>query len=121
MVIFCRCVFVFSQGVSPRTAQPRLRGGPELGVEYRYADGVSERFPNRGGAGPSKVDVIVTTAGPPSRAAKQATTTIPLSLLKFLPVLEGLVASLARPEYHRIIPNRPGDGWKTVGTLKKLS
>ena len=73
--------------------------GQNLAIEYRYADGVSERFPNLAAELVRlKVDVIVTTAGPPSRAAKQATTTIPIVFTQVLdPVLEGLVASLARP------------------------
>jgi putative ABC transport system substrate-binding protein len=70
-----------------------------LAIEYRYAEGTSERFPNLAAELVRlKVDVIVTTAGPPSRAAKQATTTIPIVFTQVLdPVLEGLVASLARP------------------------
>jgi putative ABC transport system substrate-binding protein len=45
-----------------------------------------------------KVDIIVTTAGPPSRAAKLATNTIPIVFTQVTdPVAEGLVASLARP------------------------
>src|SRR5262245_45385319 len=53
--------------------------GQNLAIEYRYGEGVNERFPNlvvelvR-----LKVDVIVTTAGPPALATKQATNTIPV-------------------------------------------
>src|SRR5678815_4915611 len=67
--------------------------------DSRYAEGVSERFPTLAAELVRlKVDIIVTTAGPPSRAAKQATTTIPIVFTQVNdPVAEGLVASLARP------------------------
>ncbi|MBI4525279.1 MAG: ABC transporter substrate-binding protein, partial [Deltaproteobacteria bacterium] len=73
--------------------------GKNLAIEYRYADGVSKRFPNLAvELVRLKVDVIVTTAGPPSRAAKQATTTIPIVFTQVSdPVAEALIASLARP------------------------
>jgi ABC-type uncharacterized transport system substrate-binding protein len=73
--------------------------GQNLAIEYRYAEGMSERFPNLAAELVRlKADVIVTTAGPPSLAAKHATTTIPIVFTQVLdPVLEGLVASLARP------------------------
>ena len=47
-----------------------------------------------------KVDVIITSAGPAIRAAKRATSTIPIVMLggsALNPVAAGLVASLARP------------------------
>ena len=74
--------------------------GQNLAIEHRYAEGVSERFPNLAAELVRlKVDIIVTTAGPPSRAAKQATNTIPIVFTQVSdPVAEGLVASLARPE-----------------------
>src|SRR5262249_32619586 len=51
-----------------------------------------------GGTGQLKVDIIVTSSTPAARAAKQATTTIPI-VITFVadPVGRGLVASLARP------------------------
>jgi putative ABC transport system substrate-binding protein len=65
----------------------------------RNADGRIERLPELAaeiaGAG---VDVIVTTGSEATRAAKQATTTIPIVFLgPSYPVEEGLVASFARP------------------------
>jgi len=74
--------------------------GQKLAIEYRYADGVSKRFPNLAAELVRlKVDVIVTTAGPPTRAAKEATKTIPIVFTQVSdPVAEGLVSSLARPE-----------------------
>jgi len=73
--------------------------GRNLAIEHRYADGVSERFPKLAAELVQlKVDIIVTTAGPPSRAAKQATNTIPIVFTQVSdPVAEGLVTSLARP------------------------
>jgi len=45
-----------------------------------------------------KVDVIVTVAAPAARAAKQATTTIPIVAIALSdPVGQGLIASLAQP------------------------
>jgi putative ABC transport system substrate-binding protein len=60
---------------------------------------MSERFPKLAAElVQRKVDIIVTTAGPPSRAAKLATNTIPIVFTQVSdPVAEGLVTSLARP------------------------
>src|SRR6185295_462536 len=73
--------------------------GQNLAIEYRYADGLLERNPNLAAELVGlKVDIIVTTAGPPALAAKQATTAIPIVFTQVLnPVAEGLIASLARP------------------------
>jgi putative ABC transport system substrate-binding protein len=73
--------------------------GQNLAMEHRYAEGVSERFSRLAAELVRlKVDIIVTTAGPPSRAAKLATNTIPIVFTQVSdPVAEGLVASLARP------------------------
>jgi ABC-type uncharacterized transport system substrate-binding protein len=70
-----------------------------LAIEYRYGEGVIERFPNLATELVQlKVDLIVTSAGPPSLAAKQATETIPIVFTQVAdPVAEGIVASLARP------------------------
>jgi len=70
-----------------------------VAMEYRYAEGVSQRFPNLAAELVGlKVDVIVTTAGRPAVAAKRATITIPIVFTQVAdPVAEGLVASLARP------------------------
>ena len=73
--------------------------GQNLAIEYRYAEGLLERNPTLAAELVGlKVDIIVTTAGPPAHAAKQATTTIPIVFTQVLnPVAEGLVASIARP------------------------
>jgi putative ABC transport system substrate-binding protein len=74
--------------------------GQNLATAYRYGEGLNERYPNLAAELVQlKVDVIVTTAGPPARAAKQATNSIPIVFTQVTdPVAEGLVASLARPE-----------------------
>jgi putative ABC transport system substrate-binding protein len=73
--------------------------GQNLAIESRYGEGVNERFPTLAAELVRlKVDVIVTTAGPPALAAKQQTNTIPIVFTQVAdPVAEGLVASLARP------------------------
>jgi ABC-type uncharacterized transport system substrate-binding protein len=73
--------------------------GKNIIVEYRYAEGKFDRQPALAAELVRlKVDVIV-TAGPPStRAAKEATATIPIVMTQVGdPVGSGFVASLARP------------------------
>ena len=73
--------------------------GRTVTIEYRWAEGRSEHlaeiaaeFVQR------KVDVIVTAGTPPTAAAKQATSTIPIVFAAVGdPVGTGMVASLARP------------------------
>jgi putative ABC transport system substrate-binding protein len=73
--------------------------GRTVTIEYRWAEGRSEHlakiaaeFVQR------KVDVILTAATPPTAAAKQATSTIPIVFAAVGdPVGTGIVASLAHP------------------------
>jgi putative tryptophan/tyrosine transport system substrate-binding protein len=73
--------------------------GRTLAIEYRWAEGrddhlaqIAAEFVRR------RVDVIVTSATPPSLAMKRATSTIPIVFVTVGdPVGTGLVASLARP------------------------
>jgi putative ABC transport system substrate-binding protein len=104
-----RIGFLF--GLSPSVSTDRVeafrQGLRELGytegknivIEYRWAEGKIERLPDlvtelvR-----LKVDVIVTTGPSPTRAAKEATVTIPIVMAwDYDPVGNGFVASLARP------------------------
>ncbi len=72
--------------------------GRTIAIEYRWAEGRSERISDlTADLVRLKVDVIVTT-GQHGVAAKQATSTIPIVFLVHPdPVAAGLVASLARP------------------------
>ena len=73
--------------------------GRTAAFEYRWGEGRSERFAEIAAELVRlKVDVIVTYATPPTVAAKQATSVIPIvSAVMGDPVNTGLVASLARP------------------------
>jgi putative tryptophan/tyrosine transport system substrate-binding protein len=71
--------------------------GQNLTVEYRWTEGCEDRAPLLAAdLVDRKVDVIV-TGGPSVRAAKSATSTIPIVFVNGDPVGQGLVASLARP------------------------
>jgi putative ABC transport system substrate-binding protein len=73
--------------------------GRTVAIEYRWAEGRSERFAEIAAEFVRlKVDVIVTYATPPAIAAKEATAVIPIvSAVMGDPVGAGLVASLPRP------------------------
>jgi putative ABC transport system substrate-binding protein len=73
--------------------------GRNIAIEYRWGEGRTERFAEiMAEFVRLKVDVIVTAGTPPSIAAKQATSVIPIVFAASAdPVGAGLVASLARP------------------------
>jgi ABC-type uncharacterized transport system substrate-binding protein len=73
--------------------------GRNLVIEYRWAEGKYERFPQLVAELLAlKVDVIVSAGTPAALAVKQATTTVPMVMAAVGdPVGTGLVASLARP------------------------
>src|SRR5262245_58140559 len=73
--------------------------GRNVAIEYRWAEGRSERFTEIAAEFVRlKVDVIVTQGTPPTLATKKATATIPIvSVVMGDPVGNDLVASLARP------------------------
>jgi ABC-type uncharacterized transport system substrate-binding protein len=73
--------------------------GKNIVIEYRYAEGKLDRLPALAAELVRlKVDIIVTAGPLPTRAAKEATTTIPIVMTNDPdPVGTGFVASLARP------------------------
>jgi putative tryptophan/tyrosine transport system substrate-binding protein len=96
-----------SPSVSPTRIDAFRQGLRELGyiesknivIEYRYAEGKFDRLPALAAELVSfKVDLIVTTGPTVTRAAKEATTTVPIVMATDSdPVGNGFVASLARP------------------------
>jgi putative tryptophan/tyrosine transport system substrate-binding protein len=73
--------------------------GRNLAIEYRWAERKLDRLPSLAAELVAlKVDIIVTHGSPGSRAAKQATGTIPIVIAVIGdPVANGLVASLSQP------------------------
>jgi putative ABC transport system substrate-binding protein len=73
--------------------------GRDFVMEYRWAEGHNERLPELAAdLVRAKVDVLVTAGTPGTKAAKQATQTIPVVFTAAGDVVErGIVASLARP------------------------
>ena len=96
-----------SLSTSPARIEAFLQGLRDLGyvegknivIEYRFAEGKLDRLPALAAELVRlKVDVIVTIASRETRAAKEATNTIPIVMTnEGDPVGTGLVASLARP------------------------
>jgi putative ABC transport system substrate-binding protein len=73
--------------------------GKNILIEYRYGEGKMDRMRELATELVRlRVDVIVTTSSAPTRAAKEATVTIPIIMLQDNdPIANGFVASLARP------------------------
>jgi putative ABC transport system substrate-binding protein len=73
--------------------------GKNIIIEWRSAEGKLDRLPSLAAELVRlKVDIIVTTGGVVTRAAKEATSTIPIVMAQDPdPVGSGFVASLARP------------------------
>jgi ABC-type uncharacterized transport system substrate-binding protein len=75
--------------------------GQNIAIEYRYAEGKQDRYPELAAELVRlKVDIIVVPGGDiPIRAAKNATKTIPIVMVGqgLDPVEAGLIESLARP------------------------
>lgn len=101
----------YLEAVSPSVSADRTeafrKGMLELGyvegqnivTEYRYAEGNRDRLPALAAELVHlKVEVIVTAGASATRAAKKATSTIPIVMAQDNdPVGNGLVANLARP------------------------
>ena len=73
--------------------------GKNIVIEWRYAEGKLDRLPALAAELVRlKIDIIVTGAPATTRAAKEATVTIPIVMAQDSdPVANGFVASLARP------------------------
>jgi putative tryptophan/tyrosine transport system substrate-binding protein len=73
--------------------------GQNISIEYRYAEGNTDRFAELATElARLKVEIIVTASTPGVRAAKKASSTIAIVFASINdPVASGLVASLARP------------------------
>ena len=91
---------------SPNTAALRqgLRDlayveGQHIAIEYQWSEGNTARFPGLAAElVRRKVDIIFAAGGGAARAAKKATSTIPIIFVGSTdPVANGLVESLARP------------------------
>ena len=73
--------------------------GKTIAIEYRFAEGQYERLSELAAAlVKSSVDVLLVDSTPATRAAQQATSTIPIVMISIGdPIASGLIASLARP------------------------
>jgi len=72
--------------------------GQNLAIEWRFAKGKLDRLAEAAAELVRlKMDIIVTLGTPATRAAMQATATIPIVMLSGDPLRAGLVASLAQP------------------------
>jgi ABC-type uncharacterized transport system substrate-binding protein len=89
-----------SEGIRLALRQRNYIEGQNIAIEYRYAEGKSDRLPEFAAElVRRKVDIILVAGEPAVRAAMNATKTIPIVLVGagFDPVEAGHVESLARP------------------------
>jgi ABC-type uncharacterized transport system substrate-binding protein len=98
--------------------------GRNIAIEYRWAEGRSERFAEIAAEFVRlKVDLILTHNTPPVLAAKRATSVIPIVFATAGdPVGNGIVASLARPAGNitGLSSETPDTASKRLGLLREL-
>jgi putative ABC transport system substrate-binding protein len=98
--------------------------GRNVAVDVRWAEGRSERYAEIAAEFVRlKIDVIVTTATPPTLAAMKATSTVPIVFTSLGdPVGAGLVTSLARPGSNAtgLSNQTPDIAGKRVALLREL-
>lgn len=111
-------VIAAREGLSRELAQRGYMPDRDLIVELHTADGKVERLPGIArDLAASGVDVIVTSSYPAARAAKEATTAIPIIAASAGdPVETGLAASLRRPDGNLTesptwLPSSPSNAW----------
>lgn len=108
-----------------RIAQLGWTEGRNLKIEYRWADGRSERFAEIASELVGlKVDLILTHNTVPTLAAKQATSSIPIVFATAGdPVGSGIVASLARPGANvtGLSGQAPDTAGKRIELLREMS
>jgi putative ABC transport system substrate-binding protein len=103
--------------------------GKNIVIEFRWANGKLARIPALAAELVSrKVDVIVTVGSRPTRAAKEATSTIPIVMAQDPdPIGNGFVTSLARPSGNvtglsKLVPELSGKRLELLReTIPKLS
>src|SRR5262245_40742055 len=98
--------------------------GRNVAIEYRWGEGRTERFTEIADEFVRfKVDVILTHNTPPTLAAKQATSVIPIVFATAGdPVGTGIVASLARPggNISGLSGQAPDSGGKRIELLREF-
>jgi ABC-type uncharacterized transport system substrate-binding protein len=113
-----------NRSVPARAARARVRGGENIVIEWRSSEGETDRLPALAAELVRlNVDVIVAADPSPTRAAKEATSTIPIVMTnEGDPVGTGFVASLARPggNITGLATLRPEVSGKQLELLKEI-